>query len=225
MPKKVKSIPAKNSKVLGSKKKDSTNDLYAKIRDVIEQSRTTAYKAVNFSMVIAYWNIGKLIVEDEQEGNKRAQYGKAILENLAIKLTEEFGKGFEYRNIANMRQFYLTFSILHTLCAELSWSHYKLLMKIDDGEIRDWYMNEAKTCGWSVRQLDRQISTLYYERIIGSKNKKPVIKEAKDKLTKLEPEDFIKDPYVLEFLNLKNYPDLREKNLESALINNLCIKI
>ena len=119
-----------------SSKSKVKNDLYSKIKDVIEQSRSTAYKAVNFSMVIAYWNIGKIIVEDEQSGKHTANYGDHIIQDLSQKLTKEFGKGFTERNIRNMRQFYLTFPIWHTVRAELTWSHYRSLLRVNDDDVR-----------------------------------------------------------------------------------------
>lgn len=123
--------------------KQNNNKLLTNIREILLSARHTAYKAVNFAMVTAYWNIGKLIVEDEQNGNARAEYGKAVLEELSTKLTKEFGKGFTITNLKNMRQFYSLFPKGHTLRGELTWSHYRLLIKVKNDQARLWYMNEA----------------------------------------------------------------------------------
>ncbi len=171
-------------------------------------------------MVQAYWEIGRSIVE-EQGGEERAEYGNALIINLSEKLTADYGKGFDERNLRFMRRFYTTFPIRNALRSELAWTHYRLLCKVKDEDARLWYMNEAANEHWSSRQLDRQISTLYYERLLASREKEPVIEEANEKLVQVEPVDFIKDPYVLEFLNLKEYPRLHESNLEQALIDKL----
>lgn len=203
-----------------------TNDesfltLYKSISSILKNARENAYKAVNFAMVTSYWSIGKLIVEDEQNGNARAEYGKAVLEQLSEKLTAEFGKGFDTSNLRYMRLFYNAFPICDTLRHELSWSHYRMLLRVKDEKTRNWYMNEAADQTWSTRQLDRQISVLYYERLLSSQDKESVALEAKEKMAGLETKQFIHDPYVLEFLNLKDYPALHESTIEQALIDNL----
>ena len=195
--------------------------LYDNICFIINTARANAYKSVNFAMVTSNWSIGQLIVEDEQHGNARAEYGKAVLGALSKKLTAEYGKGYEERELRKMRQFYLEFKIRDSLRPELTWTHYRHLLRVKDETARLWYMNEAANQTWSTRQLDRQISVLYYERLIASQDKKSVQSEAKTKLSEIEPEQFIHDPYVLEFLNLKNYPALHESTLEQALIDNL----
>ena len=195
-------------------------NLAIKIENIIRESRQTAYRAIDFTMVMAYWNIGKVIVEDELHW-ERADYGKKILKNISIRLIKEFGKGFDESNLRYMRLFYKTFPICDALRHELSWTHYRSLIKIENEDARIWYMNEAANSMWSTRQLDRQISTLYYDRLLASRDKKIVIKEAEEKLQKVIPEEFIKDPYILEFLNLKEYPVLRESDIEKSLINNL----
>ena len=197
-------------------------------------------------MVQAYWQIGYVIVEHEQEGKERAEYGKALLEEISKRLSREFGRGFDITNLRKMRQFYLLFSKrdavrlesgekkqdaarldskgmekLRKLRGELSWTHYRLLLRVENEKAREWYMNEAADLGWSTRQLDRQISTLYYERLMSSREKEPVKQEAVEKLARVEPEHFIRDPYVLEFLNLKDYPGLRETAVEQAIIDKL----
>ena len=199
----------------------NSSHLFAEIREVLVTARRTAYKAVNFAMVTAYWNVGRLIVEDEQQGNTRAEYGKAILADLAKRLTDEFGKGFDERELRRIRQFYLVFPKWDALRPELTWTHYRLLIRVQNEQARFWYMNEAAEQTWSSRQLDRQISVLYYERLLNSTDTLSVREEAENNLAQLAPQEFIHDPYVLEFLNLKNYPALHETDIEKSLINNL----
>ena len=199
----------------------TSGQLFAEIRQILIGARQTAYKAVNFAMVTAYWNIGRLIVEDEQQGSTRAEYGKAVLADLSVRLTEEFGKGFTEANLRNMRQFYQYFPNCYALRSELTWTHYRLLIRVQDEDARQWYMNEAAEQTWSSRQLDRQISVLYYERLLASKDTRPVREEAAQNLSLITPQEFIHDPYVLEFLNLKDYPALRETDIEKTLISNL----
>jgi predicted nuclease of restriction endonuclease-like (RecB) superfamily len=220
--------------------------LYREVRAVLEQARSSAYRTVNIAMVRAYWNVGGLIFEHEQKGEARATYGEAVLEELSHRLTAEFGRGFDVTNLRKMRQFYRMFeirdavrlesgrakrdtaglvsaveTIRHTVCDELSWSHYRLLMQVEDPAAREWYLRESVVQNWSTRQLDRQISVFYYERLLASRRKAPVRKEARDKIVTVEPEQFIRDPYVLEFLALKDYPALRESTVEQAIIDNL----
>ena len=199
----------------------NSGHLFAEIREVLVTARRTAYKAVNFAMVTAYWNVGRLIVEDEQKGHIRAEYGKAILADLSKRLTDEFGKGFDERELRRIRQFYLVFPKWDALRPELTWTHYRLLIRVQNEQARLWYMNEAAEQTWSSRQLDRQISVLYYERLLNSTDTLSVREEAENNLAQLAPQEFIHDPYVLEFLNLKNYPALHETDIEKSLINNL----
>ena len=195
--------------------------LYDNIRNIIENARKSAYRAVNFAMVKAYWAIGKLIVEDEQNGQRRAEYGKAVLDDLSSRLTQEFGKGFDVSNLRYMRLFYINFQNCDTLRHELTWSHYRMLLRVKDEDARTWYMNEAAQQTWSTRQLDRQISVLYYERLLMSTEKAPVKLEAEEKMSELAPQNFIHDPLVLDFLNLKDYPALHESTIEQALIDKM----
>ena len=146
---------------------------------------------------------------------------KSVLSDLSKRLTEEFGKGFTEANLRNMRQFYLCFPNCYALRSELTWTHYRLLIRVQNEKARLWYMNEAAEQTWSSRQLDRQISVLYYERLLNSTDTVSVKAEAEQNLKQIEPQEFIHDPYVLEFLNLKDYPALRESNIEKALISNL----
>jgi predicted nuclease of restriction endonuclease-like (RecB) superfamily len=196
-------------------------ELYDSIRSILVTARRKAYTAVNFAMVESYWHIGQQIVENEQRGETRADYGKGVLKDLAVRLTAEFGKGFDESNLRYMRLFYRCFPICDTLRHELTWSHYRKLISVEKEQARLWYMNEAADAAWSTRQLDRQISTLYYERLLASRDKAPIVAEAQEKMNKVEPEQFIHDPFVLEFLNLKDYPALHESALEQALIDHL----
>lgn len=192
---------------------------YEIIRNTILTAQTKVYTVVNSEMVKAYWEIGQEI-HKACGGNDRAEYGKKILEYLSEHLTKEFGKGYTITNLKYMRQFYRAFPIRHTLCDELSWSHYRLLMRIEKEEIRNFYLNETVKCNWSVRQLRRQMDTFYYERLLTSKDKKGVENEIK-LYPKVESKNIIKDPYVLEFLGLDGSSSFYEKDLEQALINHL----
>ena len=196
-------------------------DIYSEIKEALLTSRSQAYTTVNFTMVQAYWQIGRIIVEHEQEGNLRSGYGKSVLQELSNRLTEEFGKGFSVRTLQQMKKFYVMFPNTNALRSQLTWTHYRLLLSVENEQARQWYMNEAVASAWSSRQLERQISTLYYERLLASREKEPVKAEAGELMAPLEAEEFIKDPYVLEFLDLKEYPALRESDLEQALIDKL----
>lgn len=205
----------------------SAADLFQGIRDILLAARTQVRQTVNTTMVQAYWQIGRLIVEDEQGGEKRAEYGKSVLNALSQRLTDEFGKGYTPANLRNFRQFYLGFSweeICYTACSELSWSHYRCLMRVENKTTRAWYANEATTQSWSVRALDRQISTLYYERLLGSPKQDGVREEAANKIAAeapANPRDFIRDPYVLEFLGVQPDAGLYEQDIEQGLIDRL----
>ncbi len=248
---------AKTKKIAGRSLARATEPLYRDIRTVLDAARAGAYRAVNAVMVEAYWNVGRLIVEHEQGGRTRAAYGQAVLAGLSGRLSTDFGRGFDVRNLRYMRQFYLAFPVHRTLRdtsaavknrnalrsssgvpakrnalrsesasaarlrPELSWTHYRLLLSVDDRTARHWYLQEAASQHWSTRQLGRQISVLYYERLLASRKKAPVRQEAAAKLAKISPEQFIRDPYVLEFLDLKDYPALRESAVEQAIIDNL----
>lgn len=200
---------------------ESFEKLYGSIKEVLNESRQQAYQAVNSSMLIAYWTIGKIIVENEQDGQFRAEYGKYTLSDLSLKLSNEFGKGFTVRSLQQMKKFYTLVPNTNALRTQLTWTHYRSLLRVENKEAREWYIEESVKEHWSSRQLDRQISTMYYERLISSQDKSEVVAEANDKLKELIPEQFIKDPYVLEFIDLKDYPALRESVLEQALIDNL----
>ena len=202
-------------------KTGSLDAVYSGIKRILEEARSTAYRAVNFAMVQAYWNIGRVIVEEEQKGKTKADYGQALIQELAKRLTQEYGKGFTQTNLWYMRQFFMIFPILHALRGELTWTHYRLLLKVENENARNFYLNEAAETGWSTRQLERQINSFYYERLLSSKDKKPVIDEADRNALPAKPEDLIKDPYVLEFLNLKENKLFLEKELETGLLGKL----
>ena len=227
------------------------------LKTIVSKARSKAFAAVNYSLVERNWRIGKRIVEEEQNGASRAEYGKHVIEIASAALTEEFGKGFSYTNIANYKRFYLTFNnlqILQTVSEEfkkqkhqtlsdessllpqkdqtqsiqselrlLPWSHYERLIRVEDKQAREWYAKEAFNEGWSYRTLNRNINTLYYERLLMSKKKQPVVNEMQDK-TKAYQQDkleYIKSPVVLEFLGLPEDTSLAESKLETAIINNL----
>lgn len=196
-------------------------DIYSEIKETLLSSRNQAYNAVNFAMVQAYWQIGRIIVEHEQNGSLRADYGKAVLQEISEKLQQEFGSGFSVRNLQQMKKFYALFPNTNALRSQLTWTHYRALLRVENDNARNWYMEECIRSAWSSRQLERQISTFYYERLLASREKEPVVMEASKLMEPLAAENFIKDPYVLDFLDLKNYPALRESALEQALIDKL----
>jgi len=208
---------------MSKKQISNANSFYEQIKDILQKARDKAYKQVNFIMVEAYWNIGKQIIEHEQNKEVRAKYGKYIIKELSLRLTKDFGKGYSARNLRSMRQFYLTFPNWQTVSAKLSWSHYQLIMRVENEKAREYYINEAVKSNWSVRALERQIGTHYYERLISSRDKSVVELEAKEKTKdmQLTPKDIIKDPYVLEFLDLKDNISFREDELESAMISKI----
>ncbi|XCN71116.1 MAG: PDDEXK nuclease domain-containing protein [Candidatus Electrothrix aestuarii] len=228
----------------------SLSPLLSDIRKIVAQARNQAYSAVNTAMVQAYWLIGKRIVEEEQNGQERAQYGRKIIKTLSKELTAEFGKGFSERTIREFRQFYIIFQqaeirrtlcansssltdqimqpemndeIWHTLFTRLSWSHIRLIMRLSNTEARAYYIKETAENNWSVRTLDRNISTLYYERLLKSPNQEPVKQEMLEKTEMLQRDkfEFIKNPAVLEFLNLPANRGYTEQQLEQALLDNL----
>ena len=200
-------------------------DCLADIRVLLNHARNNVAQTVNSAMVQTYWHIGRIIVEHEQHGNARAEYGKQQLADLSTQLGLEFGKGFDVTNLRNMRRFYQTFPIRETLSPELGWSHYCKLIRIENPAARAWYMAETISNHWSVRALERQISTLYYERLLSSREKSPVIAEANQNIAALGlgAKDFLRDPYVLDFLNLPNasIASVLESTLEQSLMDNL----
>lgn len=194
------------------------------IKNILSQARQQVYVAINSAMVEAYWRIGERIVLEEQNGKNRAEYGKEVIKNISEELTKEFGKGFGERTVRNYRQFYLTFpdfEIWKTLFSKLSWSHFQKIMKVSNEKARNYYLTEAAENNWSVRVLDRNISTLYYDRILASSNTEIVKNEMQEKTQSLQVEEFIKNPMVLEFLNLPTRMSYTEAELEKALIDDL----
>ena len=241
----------------GKKYDDEDNMLVNDLRSIVSKARSKAFAAVNYSLVERNWRIGQRIVEQEQNGASRAEYGKHVIEVASAALTKEFGKGFSETNIMNFKKFYLKFkelTIPQTLSEEfkkqkhqtlsdessllpqkgqtqstqselrlLPWSHYERLIRVEDKKAREWYAKEAFEQGWSFRTLNRNINTLYYERLLMSKKKRPVVDEMQDK-TKAYQQDkleYIKSPVVLEFLGLPEDTSLAESKLETAIINNL----
>lgn len=202
---------------------ESNPDFFQAVAELLRTARTTAYRAVNFAMVEAYWNVGRMIVEEEQRGEKRAEYGAALIKNLARRLAKEFGKGFSEPSLWNMRQFYQCFPILSALRRELTWTHYKSLIRVEKSDARMWYLKEAAEQNWSTRALERQIHSLYYERLLMSRDRAPVIDEMQQKTVPLTatPQDFIKDPYVLEFLGIPDVHKFHEAELEQSIIDKL----
>jgi len=205
---------------------DSENRLFQAIAAVIGEARVHTRQAVNSAMVQAYWRIGRLIVEHEQRGEARAAYGKQQLTALSRRLTTQFGKGFDASNLRNMRSFYLCFAKRDAARLKLSWTHYRILIRIEDRKARSWYEKEAIEQHWSTRALERQISKLYYERLLSSRDPEPLRSEAEQKLNELataqrpHPKQVLRDPYIFDFLNL---PDrqLHESDIERSLLDNL----
>ena len=201
-----------------------SNNYINEIKKILKNARQKAYTAVNSAMVEAYWEIGRRIVEEEQNGKERAEYGKEILQNLSKELTEEFGKGYSYRTLREIRQFYLMFSDFEkwrTVSAKLTWSHFQKVLRVSDEKARIFYLTEAAENMWSVRTLDRNISTLYYNRLVASIDKKIVENEMKEKTKKLQAKEFIKNPVVLEFLDLPTNMSYTESQLEKALTDDI----
>jgi len=193
---------------------------YENIKTVLAESRTRVLSAINATMVQVYWEIGREINDAVGE---RAEYGKQLLAFLSTRLTADFGKGFTQSNLRNMRQFFQTFPIRHTLCSELSWSHYRLLMRIDEPTRRDFYLSECAQSGWTVRQLDRQIHSFFYERLLATQKEHRPEVEGEIFITapQTDPGYILKDPYILEFLDLAENKKYTESELEQGLINRL----
>ena len=201
-----------------------SNNYINEVKEILKNARQKAYNTINSVMVEAYWKIGKRIVEEEQNGKERAEYGKEIVKNLSKELTEEFGKGFSRRTLWEMRKLYVYFSDyekVRTLFAQLTWSHFQKVLRVSDEKARIFYLTEAAENMWSVRTLDRNISTLYYNRIVASIDKKTVEDEMKEKIKSLQTEEFIKNPVVLEFLDLPSNMSYTESQLEKALTDDI----
>lgn len=233
----------------------AVTSIYSRVREILETSRSSAYHAVNFAMVQAYWHIGREIVEEEQKGKTKAEYGKFLLKDLSQRLTRDFGKGFDPSNLRYMRLFYLSFDNINAplrsespsqqICdaarhisaikqkghalrdelpvvrPELSWTHYRLLIKVNKPDVRRFYIEECVAGNWSTRQLECQINSFYYERLIASRDRKQVRAEIHKLEPGTKPKDIIKDPYVLEFLGLKKNKTYLKNELEQGLIDKL----
>lgn len=201
----------------------NTENLYNRISKLLKISREKTIRAINTTMVTTYFEIGRLIVEEEQNGKDRATYGKEILKNLSIKLTKEFGKGFSTTNLEQMRKFYKVYGISQTLSEEfkLSWSHYLILMRMENSNARQFYEIEAINNNWSMRELKRQVNSALYERLLLSKDKKKIIELSQKGQIIEKPSDIVKDPYILEFLGLEERPNYSESELETEIINKL----
>ena len=199
-----------------------SSKFFDEVRGILTDARNHAARAVNSAMVLAYWQIGRRIVEEEQGGNATATYGERLLPELSRSLTAEFGKGFSLANLKNFRKFYLTYpdgGKSYTLCSFLSWSHNRLIMREEEPRARQYYLEESHRQNWSVRQLQRQIQTQTFQRLLSSKEPPATVPE--EPVRKPTIQDFIKDPYVLEFLSLQEDPATSESDVESAIITNL----
>lgn len=206
----------KNNKMI-----DLPNEFVSDIRNIIISSRSNAIKSVDFERVQMYWKIGERIVIEEQGGKERAEYGTYLIQNLAKKIEVEFGSGFSNRQLQMCRQFYRVYPIANTVCAQLNWSQYKLLISIADSNKREYYQLEAINNAWTKRELERQINSGLYERLLLSNDKKSILEVARKERIPESPSEIIKDPMVLEFLGLKREAAYYEKDLESALISHL----
>ncbi|WP_337045254.1 PDDEXK nuclease domain-containing protein [Emticicia sp. 17c] len=191
------------------------------LRNIIQEAKQRAIRSVDFERVLMYWQIGKRILEEEQGGQQRAEYGKYLLKTLSEELEPEFGSGFSIRQLERYRQFYRIYPIASTLRTQLSWTHYKLLISINNDDKRLYYFEESSKNNWSSRQLERQINSQLYERLLLSNDKTSVLEVAKQEKLPQSPQEIIKDPMVLEFLDLKPQASYYEKDLENAIITHL----
>ncbi|MBQ5388000.1 MAG: DUF1016 family protein [Paludibacteraceae bacterium] len=195
--------------------------LYNEVREIIASARQSAVRSVDFYRVQMYWNIGKRILETEQEGKERAEYGTYLLKNLAKKLEPEYGSGFSVRQLERSRQFYKMYPIATALRTQFNWTQYKLLLAIPDDYKREYYELEAVNNGWTAREMERQINSQLYERLLLSNDKESVLAVARKERIPQQPQEIIKDPMVLEFLGLERKSSYYEKDLEQALITHL----
>ena len=196
-------------------------ELVGEIRSIIESARTNAVRSVDFCRVQMYWRIGQRIVEEEQDGHARAEYGKGLIKNLAKEIEPEYGSGFGQRQLERARQFYIEFPIASTLRTQFNWSQYKLLIGIADKDKREYYELEAANNCWTARQMQRQINSMLYERLLMSNDKEAVLAMARKERMPEKPQEIIKDPMVLEFLGLEKKAHYYESDLETELINHL----
>jgi predicted nuclease of restriction endonuclease-like (RecB) superfamily len=196
-------------------------ELLQQILDIIASAKDRAIRSVDTERVIMYWQIGKVILEEEQEGKERAGYGEFLIKSLSEALEPQLGSGFSYRQLNSFRQFYRSFPIMNALRSQFSWTHYRTLIRIANKDKRDFYMAEAEKNNWTARQLERQVNSQLFERLLLSNNVKDVLAVAREERLPSEARDIIKDPMVLEFLGLKRESAYYEKDLEAAIINHL----
>lgn len=201
--------------------KDLSNSFIREIKEIILTSRANAVRSVDFCRVQMYWQMGKRIFEEEQQGKERADYGSYLIRNLAKEIQPEFGSGFAIRQLERARQFYRIFPIASTLRTQLNWSQYKLLISIDDESKREYYLQESVNNCWTFRELERQVNSGLYERLLLSNDKESVLAVARKERIPQTPQEVIKDPMVLEFLGLKSQSSYYEKDLEASIITNL----
>ena len=204
----------------------SDNQFVSDIIQIIRNGKDKAYAAVNTSMIATYWNIGRRIVLEEQKGELRAEYGTQLLKKLSIELTKEIGKGFTERNLRNFRLFYLQFpdyEIWHACVPNLTWTHFRALLSVENKDARYWYMNEAASENWSSRALERNVGSQYYFRLLQSQHKEPVIREMQEKTADYQKDnhEFIKNPFIAEFLGLSSNIDYTESKLESSILTHI----
>ena len=200
----------------------SSNDAFvSEIRSIIDNARSTAVRSVDFCRVQMYWNIGKRIFEEEQHGKERADYGAYLIKNLAKELEPEFGSGFSVRQLEQSRQFYRTYPIANTVRSQLNWSQYRRLIQIEDPDKREYYELESVNNAWTAREMERQINSMLYERLLLSNDKESVLAVARKERIPEKPVEIIKDPMVLEFLGLERKASYYEKDLEGAIISHI----
>jgi predicted nuclease of restriction endonuclease-like (RecB) superfamily len=199
----------------------SFEQFYNRIHKILSMARGRAFKAINDEMIIAAWQTGQEIVEEEQRGQKRAEYGAQIIQMLSKRLTQDFGKGYTVTNLWYMRQFYQTFPIPHALRGELTWTHYRMILSVKNEQARSFYITESARANWSTRELHRQINSLLFERLAKSKDKEGLLHLANQGMEAQRPEDFIRDPFVLEFTGLPERGQWLERDLEQALMDKL----
>ena len=209
---------AKETNVVTYKK---TSNIIEDARTIINSARSSAVRSVDFCRVQMYWNLGKRIFEEEQQGKARADYGTHLIKNLASTLESEYGSGFGIRQLEQSRQFYRIYPIANALRSQLNWTQYRLLIQISDPSKREYYELESVNNGWTARETERQIDSMLYERLLMSNDKEKVLSVARKERIPENPTDIIKDPMILEFLGLERKAEYYEKDLESALIDHL----
>lgn len=198
-----------------------SNNIISQIHQVISNTHTNAIRAVDNQRVLMYWQIGKIIFEEEQQGKDRAEYGKFLIKSISNEFQTKLGTGFSIRQLERNRQFYRQFPIASALRSQFSWTHYKLLLSIDNEDKKEFYIAESSKNNWTARQLERQINCQLFERLLLSNNVKSVLAIAREEKNPTDAKEIIKDPMVLEFLGLKREAAYYEKDLESAILTHL----